>query len=95
MVIIQEEGIVTTQSRPIPARPALAVGDPIVLRSRCPIDFEGVGPLPGMKGVIVNVPAARDFRRCVGVRFDGLPCEWLIPSACLRKLAAASPRRGD
>ena len=85
----------TTRTRPIPARPALAVGDRILLRSRCPIDFEGVGPLPGMEGVIVNVPITRDFRRCVGVRFDGLPCEWLIPSACLRKLSAAGSQRGD
>ena len=84
-----------TQSRPTPVRSALAAGDRIVLLPHCPIDFEGVGPLPGMEGEIVNLPAVRDFRRCVGVRFDGLPCEWLIPSACLRKLPAAIPVRGD
>ena len=83
------------QSRSTLARPNLAVGDRIALLPHCPIDFEGVGPLPGMEGEIVSVPIVHDFRRCVGVRFDGLACEWLIPSACLKKQRAATFMRGD
>lgn len=83
------------QPRSTPARPALTVGDRIALLPHCPIDFEGVGPLSGMEGEIVSVPIVHDFRRCVGVRFDGLACEWLIPSACLKRQRAANFLRGD
>ena len=83
------------QSRSTLARPNLAAGDRIALLPHCPIDFEGVGPLPGMEGEIVSVPIVHDFRRCVGVRFDGLACEWLIPSAFLKKQRAATFMRGD
>ena len=79
-----------TQSRPPPVRPALAVGDRIALLSHCPIDFEGVGPLPGMEGRIVKLPSAHDVRRCVGVRFDGLACEWMIPSCFLKRQRVAT-----
>ena len=78
------------QSRSIPVRPVLSVGDRIALLPHCPIDFEGVGPLPGMEGEIVKLPSVPDFRRCVGVRFDGLACEWLIPSACLKRQPVAT-----
>ncbi|MCY4467242.1 MAG: hypothetical protein OXC08_00860 [Thiotrichales bacterium] len=81
--------------RAAPARPALAVGDRIALLPHCPIDFEGVGPLPGMEGEIVNLPAVHDFRRCVGVRFDGLAYEWLIPSACLKRGPPVARVQGD
>ena len=37
------------QMRAAPARPGLAVGDRIALLPHCPIDFEGVGPLPEWK----------------------------------------------
>lgn len=83
-----------TQSRPLPARPPLAVGDRITLLPHCPIDFEGVGPLPGMEGEIVNLPSVHDFRRCVGVRFDGLACEWMIPISCLKRQRATPFARG-
>ena len=83
-----------TQSRSIPARPPLAVGERIALLPHCPIDFEGVGPLPGMEGEIVSLPAVQDFRRCVAVRFDGLACEWLIPSSCLKRQPSTTFGRG-
>ena len=83
------------QPRSTPARPALTVGDRIALLPHCPIDFEGVGPLPGMEGEIVNLPSVHDFRRCVGVRFDDLACEWLIPSTCLKKQRPATFVPGD
>ena len=83
------------QSRSIPARPVLSVGDHIALLPHCPIDFEGVGPLPGMEGEIVKLPSVQDFRRCVGVRFDGLACEWLIPSACLKRQPVATTLGSD
>ena len=79
-----------TRSRSIPARPPLAVGDRIALLPHCPIDFEGVGPLPGMEGEIVGLPSVQDFRRCVAVRFDGLACEWLIPSSSLKRRHSAA-----
>ena len=74
------------QSRSTSQQPELAVGDRIALLPHCPIDFEGVGPLPGMEGEIVRLPAVTDFRRCVGVRFDGLACEWTIPSSFLKEV---------
>ena len=84
-----------TRSRRTAERPELAVGDRIALLPHCPIDFEGVGPLPGMEGEIIHLPTVQDFRRCVGVRFDGLPCEWLIPSASLRRHPAANREHDD
>lgn len=94
MAVDLEERIVKTQSRRTAARAVLGVGDRVGLLPHCPIDFEGVGPVPGMEGEIINVPARQDFRRCVGVRFDGLPCEWLIPSACLKRHSVANREHG-
>ena len=83
-----------TRSRSIPTRPPLAVGDRIALLPHCPIDFEGVGPLPGTEGEVVGLPAVQDFRRCVAVRFDGLACEWLIPSSWLGRQRSTTFRHG-
>jgi len=86
---------VKTRPRSTPAQASLVVGDRIALLPHCPIDFEGVGPLPGMKGEIVNIPSVHDFRRCVGVRFDDVACEWLIPSAWLKKQRSVNHAPGD
>ncbi len=55
------------------------VGDLVKISPACPIDFEGVGPLPGDCGEIVSSPRRGDARSCFGVRVNRDPAHWLIP----------------
>ncbi|MDX1434212.1 MAG: hypothetical protein R3286_17355 [Gammaproteobacteria bacterium] len=59
-----------------------ALGQRVRMAGHCPIDFEGIGPLPGDVGRVVAVPGRGDDGgdSCVGVAFDRAPSPWLIPS---------------
>jgi hypothetical protein len=58
-------------------------GDRVKVSRSCPIDFEGVGPVPGSVGRIVSVSESREARRSCTVRFGTHSSEWLIPNAFL------------
>jgi len=59
------------------------VGDLVKISPACPIDFEGVGPLPGDCGEIVSSPRQGDARSCFAVRMGRQPSHWLIPGEYL------------
>ena len=62
---------------------AYGLGDRVKLSTSCPIDFESVGPVPGTTGRVVALTHPGDFRRCLGVRFEGMGSAWAIPSRYL------------
>ena len=59
------------------------VGDVVKISSACPIDFEGIGPLPGDCAEIVSSPRHGDARSCFAVRMNREPSHWLIPGEYL------------
>lgn len=54
-------------------------GDRVKIAHTCPIDPEGVGPLPGDVGQIVALPEAGDALRCLRVHFERIQASWSIP----------------
>ena len=56
------------------------LGERVRLSRSCPIDFEGIGPLPGDLGEIVELPVKDDERHETGVRFERVSARWEIPS---------------
>ncbi|MDX1487911.1 MAG: hypothetical protein R3268_06910 [Acidiferrobacterales bacterium] len=50
----------------------------------CPIDPEGVGPIPGDVGQIVAMPESDDVLRCLRVHFERIQASWSIPRRYLR-----------
>ncbi len=61
------------------------LGDLVEMVPRCPLESEGVGPLPGDIGEIVGAPSPGDDRQCWQVRFIRVGASWLIPQHFLRR----------
>jgi hypothetical protein len=61
----------------------LSFGERVKLSLFCPIDSEGIGPIPGDQGYIVSHPASTDARRAWIVYFDHIGSEWQIPEQFL------------
>ena len=56
-----------------------STGDAVKLSSRCPIDFEGVGPTAHELGRVVAANSASGRGDCLAVRFERSSVPWLIP----------------
>lgn len=61
-------------------------GDRVQMSVSTPIDFEGVGPLPGAAGKVVAPPQRADPQQSWRVKFDGHRSDWPIPERYLRKI---------
>lgn len=64
-------------------RRTLCFGERVKLSLLCPIDSEGIGPIPGDQGYIVSHPASTDARRAWIVYFYRIGSEWRIPEQFL------------
>lgn len=60
-------------------------GDRVRVVRSCPIDFEGIGPLPGDVGEVIMPPEREDDRRLTVVRFDRVSARWRIPGDYLER----------
>lgn len=58
---------------------SLKPGDRVKIAQACPIDPEGVGPIPGDVGQIVAIPEGGDVLRCLRVHFERIEASWSIP----------------
>lgn len=67
------------------ARTGFGVGDLVEMTPQCPLESEGVAPVPGDAGEVVAEPAPGDGRHCWEVRFLRTGTNWLIPEQFLRR----------
>jgi hypothetical protein len=63
--------------------PSFKPGDRVRISSSCPIDPEGVGPVPGDVGRVVAPAVQGDALRCLRVHFDRIRAAWGIPDRYL------------
>ena len=54
-------------------------GTRVRMSDRCPIDFEGVGPVPGDVGHVVALSGGTEERGTVAVSFERFGAPWIIP----------------
>ena len=54
-------------------------GDRVKIANACPIDCEGVGPIPGDVGQVVSMPEPNDALHCLRVYFERIQASWAIP----------------
>ena len=60
-------------------------GDRVRVIRSCPIDFEGIGPLPGDVGEVVIPPERGDDRHDTVVNFERIATHWRIPCDYLER----------
>lgn len=71
------------------------LGERVRVVPSCPIDFEGIGPLPGDVGEVVLPPERGDDRNYTVVRFERLSAHWRIPGHYLERTGGMSPIDAD
>jgi hypothetical protein len=59
--------------------PSFKPGDRVKIAQVCPIDPEGVGPIPGDVGQILTMSESGDVLRCLRVHFERIQASWSIP----------------
>ncbi len=66
------------------------LGDWVTVSPLCPIDFEGVGPVPVDIGRVTAVSETADALQCVGVHFERFSSPWMIPQDYLERIVKAN-----
>lgn len=61
-------------------------GDRVRVSLECPIDFEGVGPLPGDSGQVVELSDTDHMATTACVHFERVEAAWNIPHRFLERV---------
>ncbi len=64
----------------------ITLGMHVRLAPDCPIDFKGVGPVPGEAGHVVALSGGTVERGVVAVSFERSDPPWIIPSRFLEQI---------
>ncbi len=60
-------------------------GDRVKISPACPIDWEGVGPLPGDVGYVLTAADADGMLEGLTVHFERVHAAWIVPPRYLER----------